>query len=85
MTDDERFEKEKELDPDDSLHQQLVQAYLDYFVSMEHWEAMKTHRRYYVLQQRLRKIKKITHQRNAEVKAQFQEVYPEVFKSKPKQ
>jgi len=83
MTDDERFEKE--LDPNDSLHQQLVQAYLDYFVAMEHWEAMNTHRRYYDLQQRLRKIKKITHQRNAEVKAQFQEVYPEVFKSKPKQ
>jgi ribosomal protein S10 len=83
MTDDERFEKE--LDPNDSLHQQLVQAYLDYFVSMENWEAMKTHRRYYDLQQRLRKIKKITNQRNIEVKVQFREVRPEVFKSKPKQ
>jgi hypothetical protein len=55
----------------DDTHDELVKAYLEYFKANEAWERKKSVRKYYAVQQCTKKIKKISHQRNLEIREEF--------------
>lgn len=63
--------KDDKIDEDD-LHQQMIQAYLDYFKAVEKWHTKNTHRGYYDVQRYLRKIRKVAYDRNQEIKKEYQ-------------
>ena len=52
-------------------HDQLVQAYLEYFKANEKWEQKRTYRTYYAAQQWLREIRRIVKVRLVENKEYF--------------
>lgn len=64
----------------DSIHDQLVQAYLDYFKANEWWERNESVRAYNSVQQQTKKIKKLAKARNDEIRHQYQEAKPELRK-----
>ena len=52
----------------DDIHDQLVQAYLEYFAANEIWERKKSVRTYDKVQQCIRKVKKLADARNKEIR-----------------
>jgi hypothetical protein len=56
---------------DNDTHDQLVQAYLEYFKANEKWEQKRTYRTYYAAQQWLREIRRIVNVRLVENKEYF--------------
>ena len=59
---------------EDDTHDQLVKAYLEYFKANEAWEHRKSFRKYWAVQQWVKKIKKLSHQRNIEIREDFKQV-----------
>lgn len=66
---------------EDSIHDQLVQAYLDYFKANEWWERNESVRAYTAVQKQTKLIKKLAKARNDEIRHQYQEGNPELRKS----
>lgn len=56
------------MNDEDSLHDQLSQAYLDYFKASEKWEQKHTVRTYYKVQRTLCSIASLTKLRRAEIR-----------------
>jgi hypothetical protein len=53
---------------EDDIHDQLVQAYLEYFKANEIWERKKSVRTYFKVQQNIRKVRDIADARNKEIR-----------------
>lgn len=68
------------MNDDDSIHNQLVQAYLDYFKANEWWERNESVRAYNAVQQQIKKIKFLAKARNDEIRHKYQEGNPELRK-----
>lgn len=47
---------------EDDTHDQLTQAYLEYFKAYEWWETKRSVRAYYATQKQLKRIKKLARQ-----------------------
>jgi len=52
----------------DDIHDQLVQAYLEYFAANEIWERKKSVRSYAIVQQCIRKVRTLADKRNKEIR-----------------
>ncbi len=59
------------MDEEDSIHDQLVQAYLEYFKANEWWERNESVRSYAAVQQATKKIQKLILEKNKENKERF--------------
>lgn len=66
---------------EDSIHDQLVQAYLDYFKASEWWERNESVRAYNAVQKQTKKIKNLAKARNDEIRHKYQAAKPELRKS----
>jgi len=66
---------------EDSIHDQLVQAYLDYFKANEWWERNESVRAYEAVQRQTKKIKNLAKARNDEIRHKYQEAKPELRKN----
>lgn len=62
---------------EDSTHDQLIQAYLDYFKANEWWERKESIRAYAAVQQQVKKIKNLAKARNDEIRHKYQAADPE--------
>ena len=58
---------------EDDIHDQLVQAYLEYFKANEVWERRKSVRTYFKVQQCIRKVRDLADSRNKEIR-QIQQI-----------
>lgn len=73
------------MNDEDSIHDRLVQAYLDYFKANEWWERNKSVRAYTAVQKQTRLIKNLAKARNDEIRQRYQEDNPKLRnKSKKK-
>jgi hypothetical protein len=72
------------MNEDDSIHDQLVQAYLDYFKANEWWERNRSVRAYSEVQKKTRLIKKLAKARNEEIREQYQADNPKLRKDNHK-
>ena len=52
----------------DDIHDQLVKAYLDYFKANEIWERKPSIRKYWKVQQCIRKVRELADARNKEIR-----------------
>lgn len=64
-------------DDEESIHDQLIQAYLDYFKANDWWEQKNSVRAYWAIQKQTRLIKKLAKARNDELRHQYQAIDPE--------
>ena len=69
---------------EESLHDQLVRAYLEYFEVNEWWERKNSVRAYAAVQQKTRKIKQLAKARNDEIREIYHELNPKVKKANRK-
>ena len=65
---------------EDPIHDQLVQAYLDYFKASEWWERNKSVRAYTAVQKQTKRIKNLAKARNDEIRKEYQEGNPRLRK-----
>ena len=53
---------------DKDIHDQLAEAYLEYFKASEVWEQQDSVRKYYVIRQKLKKLQVLVKKRQKEVR-----------------
>jgi len=70
---------------EDPIHDQLVQAYLDYFKANDWWERKKSVRAYYEVQKQTRRIRALAKERNDELRKEYQAGNPSLRKANHKE
>jgi len=53
------------------IHDELVQAYLDYFTINEEWSRRPSVRRYYAIRKQIKKIMNLGKERHTEVRQEY--------------
>jgi hypothetical protein len=69
---------------EESTHDQLVQAYLDYFKANEWWERSYSVRAYSAVQKQTRLIKALAKERNDQIREKYQQGNPKLRKQTKK-